>query len=72
MDANNTQEIIPPSTKFNQQFLDLLRKIFVYTPSHRMSAKEALKHSWFKESIIDDGTEAARIRKEREEANGSR
>lgn len=30
-----------------------------------MSAKGALKHPWFDEPIIDDGTEAARIRRER-------
>jgi dual-specificity kinase len=45
--------------------LDLLRKIFVYDPKNRISAKEALKHPWFKESLVDDGTEAIRIREER-------
>ena len=54
------------NSPFNKQFLDLLRRIFVYDPSRRITAKEALKHSWFKESIVDDGTEAARIRRERE------
>ncbi|KAI9880265.1 MAG: dual specificity protein kinase kns1 [Pleopsidium flavum] len=66
-------EIIPPNTVFNKQFLDLLRKIFVYDPRQRITAKQALKHPWFKESIIDDGTEAARIRVDRERerlANG--
>jgi dual-specificity kinase len=43
----------------------LLRKIFVYDPKQRITAKEALKHPWFKESLIDDGTEAIRIREER-------
>ena len=60
------QEIIPPNTAFNKQFLDLLKKIFVYDPKQRITAKNALKHAWFKESLIDDGTEAARIRRERE------
>ena len=60
------KDIIPPNTTFNKQFLDLLRKIFVYDPRARISAKAALKHPWFKETIIDDGTEAARIRRERE------
>lgn len=58
---------------FNKQFLDLLKKIFVYDPKARITAKQALKHPWFRESIIDDGTEAARIRAERERerlANG--
>ena len=60
-----TQDIIPPNTAFNKLFLDLLRKIFVYDPNKRISAKEALKHPWFRESLIDDGTEAARLRRER-------
>ncbi|KAH0541978.1 hypothetical protein FGG08_003610 [Glutinoglossum americanum] len=51
---------------FNKLFLDLLRKIFFYDPSKRITAKEALKHSWFKESVIDDGTEAAKIRIEQD------
>jgi dual-specificity kinase len=61
------QEFIPSSTPFNKQLLDLLRKIFVYDPRQRITAKQALKHPWFKESIIDDGTEALRIRDQREE-----
>lgn len=60
------QEIIPPNTTFNKQFLDLLRKIFVYDPRTRITAKAALKHPWFRETLTDDGTEAARIRRERE------
>ena len=55
-----------PNTDFNKQFLDLLRKIFVYDPKNRITAKEALQHPWFKESIVDDGTEAHRLRLERE------
>jgi dual-specificity kinase len=47
-------------------FLDLLTKIFVYDPNHRITAKQALQHPWFKEAAHpDDGTEAARIRMER-------
>lgn len=60
------KDIIPPTTNFNKQFLDLLRRIFVYDPSKRMTAKEALKHPWFNEKLIDDGTEAARIRRDRD------
>ena len=63
---HSPQEIIPPNTAFNKQFLDLLKKIFVYDPKQRITAKNALKHAWFKESLVDDGTEAARIRRERE------
>lgn len=59
--TNTTQEFIPSNTPFNRQFLDLLQRIFVYDPKYRITAKQALKHPWFKESIIDDGTEALRI-----------
>lgn len=58
-------DFIPNTTSFNKQLLDLLRKIFVYDPKQRITAKQALKHPWFRESIIDDGTEAIRIRDER-------
>lgn len=60
------QETIPPSTPFNQQFLDLLAQIFVYKPEERITAKEALNHPWFNEVLQDDGTEALKIRRERE------
>lgn len=59
-------ETIPAHTDFNRQFLDLLRRIFVYDPKKRITAKEALQHPWFKESLMDDGTEAHKIRLERE------
>lgn len=60
------QETIPPHNEFNRQFLDLLRKIFVYNPDKRITAKQALAHPWFRETLNDDGTEAARIKLERE------
>ena len=60
------QDIIPDHTQFNRHFLDLLRRIFVYDPSKRITAKEALKHPWFREHFEDDGTEAEKIRMERE------
>ncbi|KAK4188666.1 dual specificity protein kinase lkh1 [Podospora australis] len=60
-------EIIPPNTKFLAQFLDLLKKIFVYDPNKRITAKQALQHPWFHEMAYpDDGTEAARIRVEKQ------
>ncbi|KAL9135902.1 MAG: hypothetical protein Q9175_002895 [Cornicularia normoerica] len=62
----NLHEVIPAATTFNKQFLDLLRHIFMYDPKQRLTAKQALKHPWFKETITDDGTEAARIRLQRE------
>jgi dual-specificity kinase len=43
-----------------------LRKIFVYDPKKRITAKQALQHDWFKETLMDDGTEAHKIRIERE------
>ncbi|KAL8664250.1 MAG: hypothetical protein Q9202_003200 [Teloschistes flavicans] len=58
-------DVIPATNVFNKQFLDLLKKIFVYDPTKRITAKQALRHPWFKESLIDDGTEAARIRRNR-------
>ncbi|KAF2034101.1 kinase-like protein [Setomelanomma holmii] len=59
-------DTIPNHTEFNRQFLDLLKRIFVYDPKKRITAKEALQHPWFKESLMDDGTEAHKIRLERE------
>jgi dual-specificity kinase len=44
-----------------------LKKVFVYNPEKRITAKQALKHPWFKETLQDDGTEAARIRDEKAE-----
>lgn len=60
------EEIIPPTNNFNRQFLDLLRRIFVYDPKKRITAREAIKHPWFSELVEDDGTEAGRIKVERE------
>lgn len=67
-----TQDIIPQQpqgypNEFNKQFLDLLKKIFVYNPAKRITAKQALKHPWFKQTLEDDGTEALKIRKNKEE-----
>ncbi|KAG9246397.1 kinase-like domain-containing protein [Calycina marina] len=60
------EEIIPDNNKFCRNFLDLLRKIFIYDPNQRITAKEALQHSWFKEAAApDDGTEAQKIRQQR-------
>ncbi|KAG9232752.1 kinase-like domain-containing protein [Amylocarpus encephaloides] len=61
-------EIIPDSNKFCKNFLDLLKKIFVYDPQNRITAKEALQHPWFKEAATpDDGTEATKIRMQRQQ-----
>ncbi|KAL0259533.1 serine threonine protein kinase CMGC group [Diplodia seriata] len=66
------QETLPPHTDFNVQFLDLLKRIFVYDPSKRISAKEALNHPWFTQRIEDDGTEALKIRKKQERAKAEK
>lgn len=59
-------DIIPSANPFLKNFLDLLKKIFVYDPTRRITAKEALQHPWFKEPAQpDDGTEAAKIRADR-------
>ncbi|EAU34186.1 protein kinase lkh1 [Aspergillus terreus NIH2624] len=58
------EHFIPQGNKFHRLFLDLLKRIFVYDPKQRITAKEALKHPWFKESLIDDGTEALRIKEQ--------
>ncbi|KAM0400367.1 hypothetical protein HYE67_007656 [Fusarium culmorum] len=58
--------IIPGNNPFLKNFVDLLQKIFVYDPAHRITAKQALQHPWLKETAQpDDGTEAAKIRQER-------
>ncbi|KAF8419339.1 kinase-like domain-containing protein [Tirmania nivea] len=61
-------DIIPGTNSFQKQFLDLLKKIFIYDANKRISAKEALRHPWFRESQNDEGAEAARIRMENEAA----
>lgn len=67
--ADTSQDIIPENNKFCRNFLDLLKKIFVYDPQERMTAKQALQHPWFKEAATpDDGTEATKIRLQRQEA----
>jgi dual-specificity kinase len=44
-----------------------LKKIFIYDPNERITAKQALQHPWFKETATaDDGTEAAKIRLQRQ------
>lgn len=66
-DANVSKEIVPENNKFCRNFLDLLRKIFVYDPAERITAKQALQHPWFKEAATpDDGTEATKIRLQRQ------
>lgn len=59
-------DIVPGTSPYNKNLLDLLKKIFVYDPAHRITAKQALQHPFLTEpSTPDDGTEAAKIRLER-------
>lgn len=36
-------------------FIDLMRKMFEFDPTKRISAKDALNHEWFNLGILDDG-----------------
>lgn len=66
-------DIIPSNNSFCRNFLDLLKKIFVYDPADRITAKQALQHAWFKELAgPDDGTEAVKIRAMREKERQER
>ncbi|KAG5519845.1 hypothetical protein PMAC_000120 [Pneumocystis sp. 'macacae'] len=40
-------EIVPSTSALNIHFLDLLTKIFIYDPSKRITAREALSHPYF-------------------------
>ncbi|KAG0735570.1 hypothetical protein G6F57_013657 [Rhizopus arrhizus] len=40
-------QIVPPITTYNMHLNDLLKKILVYEPSARISAREALRHPFF-------------------------
>lgn len=40
-------EIVPSTSALNIHFLDLLMKIFIYDPSKRITAREALSHPYF-------------------------
>jgi len=67
--TNTEKDIIPDNTPFCKNFLDLLKQIFVYDPANRITAKQALQHPWFKSKAqADDGTEATKIRMQRQEA----
>ena len=47
--------------------MDLLKHIFVYDPTKRIKAYDALKHQWFNETIRDEGIQAELMRQEKEE-----
>ncbi|EXK79853.1 CMGC/CLK protein kinase [Fusarium oxysporum f. sp. raphani 54005] len=54
------QIIIPRDDTFLRNFLDLLKRIFVLNPNHRITAQQALQHPCLTEIVLpDDGTLAA-------------
>lgn len=55
----NLEELVPPVDLFHNHFLDLLKQIFVYNPSKRITARDALNHPWFQEVCYDEGTNSA-------------
>jgi dual-specificity kinase len=46
--------MIPPTTPHNAYLLDLLKKMLVYEPSQRISAREALRHPFFHVLLEED------------------
>lgn len=54
---NRIQEIVPPKNAFMTDFLDLLRRTFDYDPTRRITAEEALQHSWFQTHFPDETSE---------------
>jgi dual-specificity kinase len=48
------QEMIRPDTEMNRELLDLLQKIFVYDPTRRITAGQALRHRYFRLPATDD------------------
>ena len=56
------EDIIQPSDSFHSNLLDLLKKVFVYDPARRITAKDALNHPWFKQlAQPNDDTEATKM-----------
>jgi len=51
---------VNPSLAIHVTFIDLLKRIFVYDPNRRLTAREALKHPFFGEVAEDEGTQVAR------------
>ncbi|KAG2233175.1 hypothetical protein INT48_005013 [Thamnidium elegans] len=48
-------EMIPPTNEHNTYLIDLLKKLLVYEPSQRISARDALRHPFF-HMIYDEDT----------------
>jgi len=52
--SDTFQEMIRPDTEMNRELLDLLQKIFVYDPTRRITAGQALRHRYFRLPATDD------------------
>ncbi|ORY02872.1 kinase-like protein [Basidiobolus meristosporus CBS 931.73] len=50
------ESIIPPTTNCNAYLLDLVKKMLTYDPSQRITAREALRHPYFRNEIIPPPT----------------
>ncbi|EXK82273.1 hypothetical protein FOQG_13407 [Fusarium oxysporum f. sp. raphani 54005] len=62
MKMKHFDQIIPGDNDFLKSFADLLKRIFVLNPNHRITAKQALRHPCLvEEAQPDDGTVAAEI-----------
>ncbi|EJS42741.1 kns1p [Saccharomyces arboricola H-6] len=53
--AAATDELDKETFLFWYWFIDLLRKMFEFDPTKRITAKDALDHEWFNLGILDDG-----------------
>ncbi|KAG5360943.1 Dual specificity protein kinase KNS1 [Yarrowia sp. B02] len=53
--AKSRSEGANPDGQFWDLFLDLVRKMLVFDPRERITAREALQHDWFKCGISDEG-----------------
>ncbi|KAG7403611.1 Dual specificity protein kinase lkh1 [Fusarium oxysporum f. sp. rapae] len=62
MKMKHLDQIIPGNNSFLKNFADLLKRIFVLNPNHRITAKQALQHPFLvEEAQPDDGPVAAEI-----------
>lgn len=48
------QDIIPPSDNINKQFFDLVKKLLIFDPAHRITVKDALQHPYFSTHIAEE------------------
>lgn len=53
--SSTTDELDKETFLFWYWFIDLLRKMFEFDPTKRITAKDALDHEWFNLGILDDG-----------------